>query len=1053
MSGVYELAWTISNGLCSPSQDLVQLTVYAPTIAGSLAADATVCATANAGTLSLTGYLSSVVRWESSTNNQASWNNIASTAGSYAYNNLTTTTSYRAYVQNAVCPALYANVVTVNVLQAVTIANAGIDQSLCNVTAATLAGNTPTSGTGLWSFVSGPSAISFTNANDPATTVHGLIAGTYQLAWTISNGFCSPSQDLVQITVYPPTNAGVLTADAFVCIAGNGGTLSLAGYTGNILGWEFSVDSGSSWHAIANTTASFVFTNLQVTTQYRALVQSGICNSVYSNPVNIHVYQLTTGGKLTATQTRVCETANSGNIQLGGFTGTIMQWEYSEDKGKNWTVVNSADTSYAFAALKITTWFRVLIQNGNCSSAYSDTAIITVDVATKAGTLSGAAVVCSNMNDGILSLSNGTGDVLHWEFSEDNGTTWNIIADTKDSLAYHNLITNTLYRVLVQHGTCATEYANTIEIKVVQPVTPANAGADQVLCFANSITTLQANTPVSGTGFWSQASGPSQVSFANPLLPGTVVTGLKTGTYAFVWTISNGTCSNSTDTLLVKVDKVVSSFTLTSLNDCGKTSYRFNNTSQSAFGIQKYLWYNSAGDTMTQKDATLVFTKEGDADMTLVVTSNTGCTNKTEALYRVIVYEFPKANINAIANACKNQLLKVTSDINSRDSIAYILWNLGNGTRAKDSTVTVQYMNDGNYTLKLTVATINRCFDSVFKQITIHPIPLVTINSKPVICRGDSALLTAKGALNYIWTDQNDKIICDGCTTTMINPVYNSQYKVLGYDQYGCSEVTNIDVRVIQPLKLIASLGDTICAGQTRQFFAKGANSYTWYPETGLSNKNAASPIAKPMATTTYHVIGKDEFSCFTDTAEVRMVVGNPTPIHIGNDTVVTAGITYRLNAIPATQDIRKWYWNGPVDFSCKTCPSPEIKISNDASIYCLAVNAYGCTSIDTINIKTFCAGTEVFIPNAFSPDGDGVNDILTVQGRGIKMVKSFRIFNRWGEVVFERTNFLPGDPANGWDGKIRGNPAPPDVFVYMCEVICEKGIPYIFKGNVAVLK
>jgi gliding motility-associated-like protein len=94
-----------------------------------------------------------------------------------------------------------------------------------------------------------------------------------------------------------------------------------------------------------------------------------------------------------------------------------------------------------------------------------------------------------------------------------------------------------------------------------------------------------------------------------------------------------------------------------------------------------------------------------------------------------------------------------------------------------------------------------------------------------------------------------------------------------------------------------------------------------------------------------------------------------------------------------------------------------------------------------------------VFIPNAFTPDGDGVNDMLFVQGKGIKIVKTFRIFNRWGELIFEKNNFSPGDERSGWDGKIRGIPAPPDVFVYMCEVVCEKGIPFMFKGNVAIIK
>ena len=75
------------------------------------------------------------------------------------------------------------------------------------------------------------------------------------------------------------------------------------------------------------------------------------------------------------------------------------------------------------------------------------------------------------------------------------------------------------------------------------------------------------------------------------------------------------------------------------------------------------------------------------------------------------------------------------------------------------------------------------------------------------------------------------------------------------------------------------------------------------------------------------------------------------------------------------------------------------------------------------------------------------------VQGKGLKLIKSFRIYSRWGELVFEKINFQPGDQSSGWDGRIKGKPATPDVFVYVCEAICEKGTPGFFKGNVAILK
>ncbi|RYY11382.1 MAG: T9SS type B sorting domain-containing protein, partial [Chitinophagaceae bacterium] len=112
-----------------------------------------------------------------------------------------------------------------------------------------------------------------------------------------------------------------------------------------------------------------------------------------------------------------------------------------------------------------------------------------------------------------------------------------------------------------------------------------------------------------------------------------------------------------------------------------------------------------------------------------------------------------------------------------------------------------------------------------------------------------------------------------------------------------------------------------------------------------------------------------------------------------------------------------------------------------------------GCTARDTIGIKTFCENSQVFIANAFTPDNDGINDILLVQGKGIVQVKSFRVFNRWGEVVFEKTGFSPNDPSAGWDGRIKGTIGGPDVFVYTAEVICENGTTYTYKGNTSILK
>ncbi|HEU4632435.1 MAG TPA: gliding motility-associated C-terminal domain-containing protein, partial [Flavisolibacter sp.] len=93
------------------------------------------------------------------------------------------------------------------------------------------------------------------------------------------------------------------------------------------------------------------------------------------------------------------------------------------------------------------------------------------------------------------------------------------------------------------------------------------------------------------------------------------------------------------------------------------------------------------------------------------------------------------------------------------------------------------------------------------------------------------------------------------------------------------------------------------------------------------------------------------------------------------------------------------------------------------------------------------------FMPNTFSPNGDGSNDIFYVRGRGLERVKTLRIFNRWGEVVFEQNNLPVNDPQYGWNGTYKGNKPHPDVYIYQVEVFCENSEIIRFEGNVALIQ
>ena len=139
---------------------------------------------------------------------------------------------------------------------------------------------------------SGQTGITFSDPTQANATVSGLIPGkTYQFTWTITptKPLIAPNSSSVLITDDLPSVGGTTGTDATVCMGSNGATISLAGQVGAVIRWESSIDNGTTWVTIANTTTSQVYTNLTQNTQYRAVVQSGVCAIVYSTVTTITV--------------------------------------------------------------------------------------------------------------------------------------------------------------------------------------------------------------------------------------------------------------------------------------------------------------------------------------------------------------------------------------------------------------------------------------------------------------------------------------------------------------------------------------------------------------------------------------------------------------------------------------------------------------------------------------------------------------------------------------------------------------------------------------------
>ncbi|MDP4262992.1 MAG: PKD domain-containing protein, partial [Bacteroidota bacterium] len=444
------------------------------------------------------------------------------------------------------------------------------------------------------------------------------------------------------------------------------------------------------------------------------------------------------------------------------------------------------------------------------------------------------------------------------------------------------------------------------------------------------------------------------------------------------------------------------------------------------------------------------------ADTTYIVTvtnNASGCT--AQDTVTVHVNPKPVAGFNSPPPQCLagNSFTFTNTSTVSVGGLAY-RWNFGDGNTSTQANPTHTYSSAGVYSVKLVVTSNNGCKDSIIHSaVTVNANPPVKTNPDLSICRGNSVQLQTTGALSYTWSPAQ-ALSCSDCSNPIANPLTNASYIVKGIDNAGCPGYDTINITVFQPIRIDVSPDRTICNGQSINLQATGtAASYTWSPAQSLSNATITNPIASPTTTTQYRVVGFDGHNCFTDTSFVTITV-NPTPaIDLGPDLNLSTGTIYPLASVVQNGPITSWQWSPATNLSCTDCPDPSATIKNDITYHATIKNIYGCVANDSIHIRTFCEGSQVFIPNAFTPDGDGVNDILMVRAKGIQSVRSFRIFSRWGELIFEKTNFQPNDPAFGWDGKIKGVTGPAEVYVYTVEVVCDNFQTYLFKGNTSILK
>lgn len=333
---------------------------------GSVSGTTTLCSPGS-GSLTLSGHTGTVARWEYSTG--GSWTNITNTTTTLNYSGLTTTTSYRAVLQSGSCTAT-SSAATVTINSTSVGGTISGTTTLCSPGSGTLTLSGHNGSVVRWEYSTGGAWTTISNTTTSLN--YSSLTATRSYRAAVKNGVCAEVfSSTATITINTPSVGGTTAGAATLCSPG-AGTITLSGHTGSVVRWEYS--TGGAWTTVSNTTTSLTYSGLTSTTNYRAVVKSGVCAEANSSTTTITINPTSIGG--TVSGSTAYYGPGTGTLSLSGHTGSVVRWEYST--GGAWSTISNTTTSLNYNSLTVTTSYRAVVKSGVCAEATSATATIEI---------------------------------------------------------------------------------------------------------------------------------------------------------------------------------------------------------------------------------------------------------------------------------------------------------------------------------------------------------------------------------------------------------------------------------------------------------------------------------------------------------------------------------------------------------------------------------------------------------------------------------------------------------------------------------------------------
>ncbi len=488
--------------------------------------------------------------------------------------------------------------------------------------------------------------------------------------------------------------------------------------------------------------------------------------------------------------------------------------------------------------------------------------------------------------------------------------------------------------------------------------------------------------------------------------------------------------------------------------NCENYTVGFQNFSLNA---GTYLWdFGLPGnaDQSTSFSPNFTYPDTGTYNVTLIAYSNINVNCADTTVGTVTILPLFNTYASYTRDVCTNTYTFSDSSNSVSGTIATREWSFGDGGVSTIANPSHTYATAGNYLVTLITTSTRGCKDTVRISLVV---PALVQASNPQInlptCHNDSygsiSILVSGGNAPYYlqWNDPNNQ------QTALIDSLPAGTYTVIITDAAGCKDTSSYTIN--NPPVLLADTITTIayckgeCIGTASAINVSGGipgYSYLW-----SDNNQQTSATATGLCPGSYSVTITDANGCSKTLTNLIVNYSDSLPAFdaYADDASLYQGQTTQLHCIPDS-NIYSYSWTPSQFLSSSTISNPFTTPNTPINYVATMTDQNGCSVIDTVFLEVdvvICGEPEVFIPNAFSPNNDGENELLYVRGNAIKTML-LRVYDRWGELVFETNS-----KTAGWNGTYKNKPVDPGVFVYYLDVICFDEQKFFKKGNITVIR